>query len=287
MAEGTENPIEAGQFLGDDGVLQEDWRDHFAEQDADLKDDPTLANVKDIRGMARTIVDGQKTIGKLSGGRNFAILPDENSPDEEKEAFYTKVGRPKSAEGYEFDKAVLPDGIPTDDALAAKMSQALFGAGASKGIGDAVKKAYIEYITELSEKMATEDKLANAEANKQLHGVLGSAYDAKMASANLAIEAFARPIDNDFAETLKNELPYDAPAAQFMIKVGELVSEDKGLKENAETTGFTPGDARAKVNEIQANPYYLSEQPADKPRNAALHKQLVEEVARLLKIANA
>lgn len=281
-------PIEAGQFLGDDGVLQEDWRDHFSEDDADLKDDINLANVKDIRGMARTIADGQKTIGKLSSGKNFTFLLDENSTDEEKAEHYTKLGRPESAEGYEFDKVALPDGIPKDDALIAKMGTALFEAGAPKSVAAAALKGYMEYITELAEKQSTEDKLANAEANQQLHTVLGSAYDTKMASANVAIEALARPIDNDFAETLKSELPYDSPAAQFMAKVGELVSEDAGLHGKPLETGFTPGDARTKAAEIiNTNPYYVTDRPKDKPVNKQLHDEAVAEVKRLLEMANA
>lgn len=278
--------VEAGQFLGEDGAFQEGWQNVAFEEGDTLRDNPTLANIKDLRTLARQVVSGESTIGKLSGGRDFTIIPNEQSDDEERTAHYTKLGRPESAEGYELDKVQVPEGMLKDDKFIAKMAQSLFEGGASKKLAQKLMKDYMDYSTEALQSIDTEDKLGNTEADKQLHTILGSAYDTKMATAHLAIEAFARPIDNEFAETLKKELPFDVMAAQMLIKIGEVISSDSGLKGTPSEGGFTPGDARAKANEIMANPYYVSDQPKDKSRNMALHKQLVEEVERLLKVAN-
>lgn len=287
MAEGNGNPVEAGQFLAEDGVLQENWRDNFTgEEDADLKDDTNLANVKDIRGMARTIVDGQKTIGKLSSGKGFTFIPDEHSTEKEIAEHHTKLGRPESAEGYEFDKIQVPDGIPKDEKFMTKMAETLFEGGASKTLAQKLVKGYMEYTTELAASMATEDKIANAEANKQLHDVLGSTYDASIASGKLAIEAIVRPLDSDYADTLLKEMPYDVHAARFLAKVGELVSEDPGLKEATGKTGFTPADAMTKINEIMTDPYYITDTPTDKPKNKQRHDELVAEVHKLFQVKN-
>lgn len=279
-------PIEAGQFLGDDGAFQENWRDIAFEEGDALRTDPTLANIKDVRTLARQVVSGESTIGKLSGGRDFTIIPNEQSTPEEITAHHTKLGRPPSAEGYELGKIQMPEGVPKDEKFIAKMGQVLFDAGVSKTASDSILKGYMEYSAELLGSMNTEDKLGNAEANKQLHTLLGSAYDTKMASANIAIEAIARPIDNDFAETLKKELPYDVMAAQMLIKMGEMIGEDAGLKGTPSQEGFTPGDARAKANEIMKDPYYVTDRPKDKPANKQYHDEIVEKVKQLLEIAN-
>ncbi len=285
----NENPIEAGQFLGEDGAFQTNWRDHAfpGDEGEALRSNPTLTNIKDVRAMARQVVAGESTIGKLSGGRDFAILPNEQSTEDERTAFHTKCGRPPSAEGYDFDKVEMPAGEKKDDKFITKMSTALFGAGASKGVGDAAMKAYMEYSAELKQAMDTEDRLANTEANRQLHTLLGSGYDTKMASAKVAIEALARPIDNDFAETLLAEIPYDVHAAQFFAKIGEMVSEDPGLKDSTAQTGLTPGDAMTKINEIMKNPYYITDSPKDKPVNTQYHEELVLKVNRLFEIKKA
>lgn len=292
----ADEPIEAGQFLGEDGAFQENWRDiAFPGDDGEaLRSDPTLTNTKDIRSIATQLVNSQKTIGKLSGGRDFTILPNEQSTPEEIAAHHIKLGRPESAEGYELGKVQMPEGVPKDEKFIAKMGQVLFDAGVSKTASDSILKGYMEYSAELLKSMDTEDKLGSAEANKQLHTILGSAYDAKMASANIAIEALARPIDNDFAETLKKELPYDVFAARMLIKMGEMISEDKGLKGTPAQEGFTPADARAKANELMKDPYYVTDRPQAKdgsgnllhPPNKQYHDELLEKVNRLFEIAN-
>lgn len=283
----ADEPIEAGQFLGEDGAFQENWRDIAFEEGDVLRTDPTLANIKDIRTLARQVVNGESTIGKLSGGRDFTILPNEQSTDEERNKHYTKLGRPESAEGYELGKVQVPEGMPRDEKFIAKMGQVLFDAGTPKAASDVILKGYMDYGAELLKSMDTEDKLGNAEANKQLHTILGSAYDTKMASAHIAIEALARPIDNDFAETLKKEIPYDVMAAQMMIKMGEMIGEDKGLKGTPALEGFTPADAQAKANELMRDPYYMTARPKDKPMNKEYHDELVQKVKSLFEVAAA
>ncbi len=277
-------PIEASAFLGEDGALQEGWQGiAFPDDDDPHKTNPTLANIKDIQSLARQTVSGESTIGKLSGGRAFAILPNENSTPEEIVEYHTKTGRPENAEGYGLGKD-WPEGTKVDEKFVAKMSQAMFDAGASGNIGAAVKKAYGEYTTELAATMATEDKITNTKADQQLRSLLGSAYDDKMKLGNLAIQALALPIDPAFAETLTKEMPYDQNVAQMMIKIGEMISEDPGLKEKAAGQTFTPGDAMAKINEIMADPYYRTDSPKDMPENTKLHLELVQKVNDLFKM---
>lgn len=280
-----EEPIGADQFLGEDGALQENWRDHFSEEDVELKTNPTLANIKDIRSMARQVVSGESTIGKMSGGREFAILPNENSTPEEITTYHTKTGRPDSIEGYDISGQV-PEGVPKDEKFMAKMGQVMFDAGTPKNVADSILKGYHDYYIEHVKAMEVEDKIANTKADQQLRGKLGSAYDEKMKLGNFAINAIALPIDADFAATLTKEMPYDPLVAQMMIKIGEMISEDPGLKEKAAADSFTPGDAIVEANKVMADPYYVSEQPAGKERNKALHDQLVEKVKNLFEMAN-
>lgn len=282
-----EEPIGADQFLGENGALQDGWQGHLSDEDAELREDKTLAGITDIQGMARTVVAGQKTIGQLTGAgkRDFAILPDENSTPEEIGAHHTKMGRPDTVEGYDISKQV-PEGVPKDEKFMAKMGQVMFDAGTPKNVADAILKGYNEHYIEHVKAMEVEDKIANTKADQQLHQLLGSAYEEKMKLGNFAINAIALPIDADFAATLTKEMPYDPLVAQMMIKIGEMINEDPGLKEKAAADSFTPADAIVKANEIMADPYYVSEQPAGKERNKALHDQLVEKVKNLFEMAN-
>lgn len=275
--------LEAGQFLGEDGAFQANWRDEAfpGDENKEVRENPTLANIKDVRSMARQVISGESTIGKLSGGRDFAILPNENSTPEEIETFQTKVGRPKSAAEYG-----LAEVENADPKFAEKMSNAFHAAGSSKGAVGTILKAYNEYATEYAAAQETEDKISDAKADKEIRGKLGSTYDASHTNVNLAIDALAAPISAEFAAELKKDIPYDVNGFQLFSKIGELIAEDPGLKEATKQTGFTPSDARAKANEVMQDPYYISEEPKDKPRNKSKHDALVQQVADLLTMAN-
>lgn len=289
MAEGTENPVEAGQFLGDDGAFQEGWQGlAFPDDNDPHKTDPTLANIKDFRSMAKMVVSSQKQIGQLSGGREFAILPNEQSSDDERNAYHTKVGRPDAPEGYKLSGLALPEGIQKDEKFAAHMSKVLFDAGTPLTAGIKITNGYLEHIKASMDAVATQDKIDAQEANKQLRGVWGAAYDKNMALAISAANAFGGVIDAAETAALIKELPYDSFASQMLAKAGEVIAE-KGLGEpTIPASGeLTPADAMTKINELIKDPYYVTDRPPDKPANKAYHDELVEKVKKLFEIRAA
>lgn len=283
MAESNENPVEAGKFLGDDGAFQDDWQGLAFPEDTDPhKTDPTLANIKDFRSMAKMIVSSQKQIGQLSGGREFAILPNEQSDEAEIKAYRKKIGMPEAAVDYKLAEMKLPEGLPKEDKLAEHMGNVLHKAGASTAIATAVHNGYVEYIKNTMEAAATQDKIDAQEANKELRGKWGAAYDKYMAFAVSAANAFGGLIDAAETAELIKELPYDSFAAQMLARAGEVIAEKPLGEKPAETTGeLTPGDAIAQANKIMTDPYYVTDSPKDKPRNKAYHDELVGKVAAL------
>lgn len=276
--------IEAGQVLGDDGAFQADWLGTAfpGDEHKELRGSKTLTETKDVRSMARQLVDSQSQIAKLSGGRDFAILPNENSTPEEIADYHAKLGRPKTSAEYEYSKI---EGA--DPKFVEKMEVALHTAGVSKTAAEAIAKAYGEFGTEHAESAVTEGKIADAKADKAIRDHFGSTYDSEMANANLAITALALPIDAEYAKQLFEDVKYDLNAAKFLAKIGSLVAEDPGLSHATASTNFSPTDARAKANEVmEQNPYYMTDTPKDLPRNPQKHAAAVQEVADLLKMAN-
>lgn len=276
--------ITSEQILGDDGAFQSDWRDHAfpGDEHKDIRENATLANCKDVRTMARQVIDSQSQIAKLSGGRDFAILPNEHSTPEEIADFHTKLGRPPTPAEYEYSK--IPDANPK---FVEKMEAALHESGVSKTAATRIAQAYGEFDAENRQAEETEAKIADARADKAIRDHFGSTYDAEMANANLAITHLAGPIDAKYAKQLAEDVKYDLNAAKFLSKIGNLIAEDPGLKGSTGPAGFSPTDARAKANEImQTNPYYVTDQPRDKPRNKKAHDDAVAEVQRLIEMAN-
>ncbi len=289
MAEETGNPvIDAGQFLGEDGALSENWLEQ-AYGDADpMRSDPTLRNTKNIRSMASQLVNAQKQLGQLSGGREFAILPNDQSDDAERATFHTKCGRPETAAEYKLSERPLPEGLPKDEKLAEFMGNVLHKAGAPASLAGAVHDGYAQYIKESLESAATQDKLDDAAANKEIRAKFGAAYEEKMRDAVLAVSTFGAPINAAEADAMIKELPYDSFAAQLLASIGAIISEKGGLHGTPAPAGtMTPVEAKSEIDKTMRDPYYTNVMPEGKPRNQAYHDQLVNKVAELTKLATA
>ena len=275
--------LDFGTIVNGDGTFTDDWRDQVfpGEENADIRDNKTLSNIKDIRTLSRQVISGESQIGKLTGGRAFAILPNEHSTAEEVAEYRTKIGWPKESTEYGLQEM---DGA--DKKFAAHMEKTLHDAGAPKGVAEAVAKGYMAYAKEAEEAQATEDKIADAKEDKKIRDTFGSTYDAQIANANLAIDALAAPINAEFAAQLKKDIPFDSNAAQLFAKIGAMIAEDPGLQHQTGSAGFTPKDALDKANEIMSNnPYYITPSPAGKPYNMEAHKKALEEVQNLFNIA--
>ncbi len=287
--------IEAAQILGEDGAFQDDWQGLAFPDDTDpLKTDPTLANIKDFRSLARQVVSGESQIGKLTSGRDFAIMPNENSDKESDEykaevkAYRAKIGVPEESTGYKLNDIPLPDDIPKDEKLALHMEGVLHKAGASNAVAAAVHKGYVEYIKDTLGAAATQAKLDEQEANVSLRKVLGATYDAKIALAISAINAFGNVIDPKEAAEMIKELPYDVFGTQFLAAVGKVIAEKPPTIKGADPSGvLIPADARSEFNKLTSDPYYMTSSPPGKPVNVAYHDELLEKGTRLLEIVMA
>ena len=74
-------------------VASEDWRSAIPE---DLQNDPSLANIQDVASLAKGYVHAQHMVGA-----DKVAIPTRETTPEELDAFYNKLGRPESVDGYE------------------------------------------------------------------------------------------------------------------------------------------------------------------------------------------
>lgn len=280
------DPVTADQVLGEDGSLNDNWRDLVFEEDNPLRTDPTLANIKNIRGLAHQIVSGESTIGKMSGGREFVILPNENSDDAEKAEFRTKMNVPADVAGYGLGDMELPEGLPKNEKLNGVMGAIMHKAGASKETVLAIARGYADYIKESTDEAAQHEKLVDQENDVKLRKLLGGGYDRQMQLAANAANAFGSEIDADETAALIKDLPYMPFYAQLLAKAGAVIAEKKPGEEPIPAGELTPADLQIEINKIMADPYYVTSRPKDKPFNQAYHEDLVEKVRKLFEAKN-
>jgi hypothetical protein len=158
------------------------------------------ALAKDERTFLKSLDDTLQFVGKKAGH----LPPNEKSTPEEVAAYRKQVGAPEDPKEYGFKPAKMPEGMPWDEARAAKAEAILHKHNASTGLAKELADYYGEVLTE-TQQQAQEAFEANiltdiATTEKALREEWGPEYDTRLtqnknyAKAVLGEEALSDPI---------------------------------------------------------------------------------------------
>lgn len=167
-----------------------------------------------IGDLAKSYSELEKKLG------SSLVKPGENSSDEEKEAFYRKLGKPESAAGYEIeDKDGILKELAFKHNLTNEQAKALFtelNALGQKQIEDSAK-AVIQQA---------------ADTEKSLRDEYGNKYETKLEMLKRGVQAYGGP---QLAKALQDAgLLANEIIVRHFIKLGEM---------NAEAGTFNKGEA--------------------------------------------
>lgn len=107
---------------------------------------------------------------------NRVEMPNENTPPEERSAFYNKLGRPETKEGYIIEKPTLPEGMSYDEKFEMTMRGIAHEAGITQTQLKALIKAYNEYQVATFGEASNEAARTLAESDRVLHEKWGADY---------------------------------------------------------------------------------------------------------------
>lgn len=116
--------------------------------DSDLQGDERLTSLKDktVSDLVRGHFSAEDNISSLKKAQEGMVaIPGEETPDDERSAFYSKLGRPESHDGYEFETIELPEGREADKVLNEKIRKIAFNNGVSGGALKALHKTVTEH----------------------------------------------------------------------------------------------------------------------------------------------
>lgn len=262
------NPGNAFDFsvsIDKDGFFADNWKDGLPE---DLRNEPSLAGVKNLTTLAKSYVNAQKMVGK-----NKISIPGENATDDERNAFFTALGRPATANDYKHDKVEIPEGYQLDDAQVAAFRETAFNIGLSQ---EGFEKALAFDLART--KQATEAAIAEynreyEETMGKLQQQYGDKLPARISQVDKALTTFG--IKEIFVE---KGLTNNYQIFEALAKIGASISETK-LKDGDVQQNFkTP---QQQIEDIYADPngaIYNAEHPG--------HDKAVAEVKRLMALVN-
>jgi hypothetical protein len=155
----------------------------------DLKANETLARFKTVGELSTAFLELD---GKLKAA--VPLLPD-NATEEEKAAFYTRLGRPETPDGYAVDKAAIPNWGPADDALETAMRPELHKLGLTQSQYGGLVTAFAGFNAKIAE--------ANVQATQAAMAAMTAEFGDKAAGN---FEAVARIVEKLGGPELKGLL---------------------------------------------------------------------------------
>lgn len=246
------------------------WDTLKAQIPADLRSEKVWESVKDFGGLAKQFVEGQKMIG------SSVRVPKDDAPQAVWDSFYQKVGRPESADGYQFPLPELPDGQQWNDGAVAAFKKAAHGLGFTPRQAQGVMAVYSEMVRGA----AREQARAGEAQIEGLRSEWGAAFDNNLAIAKSATRQL---FGQKFIDMLnRTGLGNDPDMIRGMLRVGKDLMED-GVIDAGE--GYSSlGSVKDEINKVlslspedrKTHPYWNELHPD--------HKDAVERMYRLQEV---
>lgn len=264
---GTPPVVDGG---GNPAPSAPEWMSGFEGIDAEIAGDTSLKAIKDVPSLIKSYVHAQRKMGA-----DKAVIPTANSTEEERAAFYHKMGLPTDFGEYNMkasENAVLKEDMMEafrktayDNRLLPDQAQAMFD----------FLNNHTSSEVERMQASQQEESLAKINSLKE---EWGEAFEQNVHSAKLAVDEFG-------GEDLKaylNEtgLGNDPNIIKVFNEIGKkFFAEDSFKGESKPAYSLSPDDASKRIGEIQGDmngAYYNSMHPD--------HARTVEEVNKLFKM---
>lgn len=261
-----------GAPAGSSDNSMQDWR---AGLDETLRADPTLADIKDLNGLAKSYVHAQRMIGK-----DKITIPADTADASEWDMFYERLGRPGDG-NYKLDpKGLMPDDLPFDPQVLDRFQKVFHAAGLNQKQAEGVFKNYLEYVGEVHK-----NNLAGVEQQRQgwvneLQKEFGRAFDERVDLAVRAVETFG---GQDFMKWLDQTGMGDHPMfVKMFAQIGQQMQEALASPGQSRSWTMTPETARQEIARMQRDEAFMKSYmtPA-----ATGHKEAVQKMQDLFGFA--
>ena len=237
-----------GLAVGDE--TQADWK---ASLPAEIRDEPSLAQIKDVASLAKSYVHAQRLIG----GEKI-LAPKDSWGDKEWSAFWNRIGRPEKPEGYEIKRPDnLDSTIQLDDGKINELKTLFHGIGLTNAQAG---KLFGYFVHELNEDVKTRKASADkamADAVRELRTEWGMDFDNNLQLAKGAVRALT---DESFAQFLDSSgLGNHPQMAKLFLKLAKMTAEDRNRLGESSMTLSSSARAAAEIDSLVQNKEFMSD----------------------------
>ena len=247
-------PVETGQAASE-ATTEFNFRDHI---DETIRDDPSLSTYKDINGMAKSLINAQKMVGA-----DKVAIPGKYTTPEEMDSFYSKIGRPDTADGYELssNEVIGEEGVTFFRELAHKN-------GLTQTQAENILTEYGGYLDTVGEK--TEDQIEQIRVGieKDLQNEWGDQYEKNIGYSNEVVSFFSS--DDDAITEMKladgTRIGDNPMIIEMFSNIGQFIAEKIGedsFSGRDNVPGMAMEEVQQELNSIMApgTPYWDKQHP--------------------------
>lgn len=248
----------------------------------EYKDNPIFKPFegKPVQEVFKSFVNAQQLIG----GEKITLPTGKNDTPEYWQQVFDRLGRPKDADGYQFEKPQLPEGLAYNEDLEKKFKKVCHEAGILPKQAATLYKFYNDLVVEsfAANKTALDGQYEKASA--KMKETFGAKADEAVGLANRVLQTFGgAPEDIEYIATNYGN---DPVITAMLARIGQQTREDALVKGEKATFDLDAAGAKQRKMDILTN--------KENPLNAAYldkkhirHNEAVETVLKLNEIIMA
>ena len=248
-----------------DGTLVENWHTLAPEGYEHLREDKTLPRIKKFWDLSSSYVNVRKQVPLDKMPR-----PNDNFSEADWDEFYKAGGRPDTAQDYNIKK---PEDFPEEYWVqdnADKYQEVFHKLGINKKQSDALVALNNEMTLAAIKDIEQQEEMEFTTLKDNLRKKWGRAFDQNTHLGDIAIEKGAKG-DEGFKERLIEKINKDPDLIEYSANLGSLFSEH-GIFEDTKIP--TPSDIQKQINELRADPRFLS-------KEKSIRQPLIDQINRL------
>jgi len=248
-----------------DGTLVENWHTLAPEGYEHLREDKTLPRIKKFWDLSSSYVNVRKQVPLDKMPR-----PNDNFSEADWDEFYKAGGRPDTPQDFNIKK---PEDFPEEYWVqdnADKYQEVFHKLGISKKQSDALVALNNEMTLAAIKEIEQQEEMEFTTLKDNLRKKWGRAFDQNTHLGDIAIEKGAKG-DEGFKERLIEKINKDPDLIEYSANLGSLFSEHEIFED---TKIPTPSDIQKQINELRADPRFLS-------KEKSIRQPLIDQINRL------
>jgi hypothetical protein len=254
--------------------------DALQQLNEDIREHPSLTDIKDWNGLATSYINGQKTIGEQGDKMKGAIyVPGEDATDLERSQFFGRIGRPDEASGYKFQP---PEGTPEDFAVPKsfqeKFPEFAHGIGLSSDQAQGMFSFFVENtMSDTAADAVAADQVRN-EVGTALKQEWGKNFDNKAAMIDAMIQ---QHFPGGMADKMMELAMSDTGFANAFANIGGTMTEDNNTNDKGGSGGGAGGSRNLETVMAERNAIMGDREHPYFTKSAVGHAEAVDQMTGL------